>query len=199
VVRVAICWVLVTACSSKPAPPPVEQVVPHDAGEDAPEITAEPIDPASEVPIGRAPGRAQPRAVRPIDVILRSSPSGATVAVDGVLVGTTPTYWSVDANGREHEFLFVRKGYAYARYRFVPISSGVVHARLEPIGEDSAAGMPADMIQPPAAPPPRPPRRPTPLAPADAALPSLDADVDDAAAGAAPLDPVEASTTAPPP
>lgn len=154
--RVAICLVLGTACSSKPAPPPIEHVVPHDAGVVEPPA----FDPMTDVPLGHATGRpAAPRGSHPIDVVLRSSPSGAMAAIDGVLIGTTPTYWAGDANGREHEFLFVRKGYAYARYRFVPVTSGVVHARLEPITDDSAAGVPPEMIRLPDAPPPAPTRR----------------------------------------
>jgi hypothetical protein len=158
VVRVAICLACAAACSSKPAPSPVEQAVPHDAGA---VVEQAPFDPLTDAPIGRAPSRpAAPRASHPIDVILRSSPPSATVAIDGVLVGTTPTYWAGEANGREHEFLFVRKGYAYARYRFVPITSGVVHARLEPVAEDSDAGVPPEVIRLPDEPPPPPARRP---------------------------------------
>ena len=190
-VRVAIYLVLGTACSSKPAAPPVEQVVPHDAR------VAEPaaFDPRTDVPVGHPAGRpAAPHGSHPIDVILRSSPSGAMAAIDGVLVGTTPTYWAGEANGREHEFLFVRKGYAYARYRFVPITSGVVHARLEPVTDDSAAGVPPELIRLPDESPPAPPRRapppppspPPPPPPPDAAPAPLNTSPDEPATSGGP-------------
>lgn len=157
VLRVATLAVIgVIGCSGdKPAPARVPLVA-RDAGVVAPEPEDEVApDPATELPV-RAPARPAARAARPIDVTLRSSPSGATVAVDGVPVGVTPTYWAGDANGREHEFLFVRKGYAYARYRFVPVTSGVVHARLDPIADDRAS-LPPELLAPPApAPAPRP-------------------------------------------
>jgi hypothetical protein len=193
VVRVAIWLVLGAACSSRPAAPPAERVVPRDAG-----VVEQPaFDPLTDVPLGHATSRpAPPRGSHPIDVILRSSPSAAMVAIDGVLVGTTPTYWAGDANGREHEFLFVRKGYAYARYRFVPITSGVVHARLEPVADDSNAGVPPEMFrlpdEPPPAParraasPPSPPPAPSPPPPHDAGPAPLDAAPDDPASGSGP-------------
>jgi hypothetical protein len=77
---------------------------------------------------------------KPIDVVLKSSPPGAMAAVDGVQIGPTPTYWSNGAaDGREHEFTFVLRGFAAARYRFVPVASGVIHARLEAIADDRPA------------------------------------------------------------
>ena len=89
---------------------------------------------------------------RPIDVTLRSSPPGAQVAVDGTVIGNTPSFWSGNADGREHEFVFTMRGYAIARYRFVPVTSGVIHGRLDPIHEDNDAGVPTP---PPEVVPPR--------------------------------------------
>jgi hypothetical protein len=91
---------------------------------------------------------------------LRSTPSGATASVDGVVIGTTPTFWAGDANNKEHEFTFVRVGYAAARYRFVPITSGVIHARLESVADDSDAGVDTTLSPAwtPSAPPPAPPQ-----------------------------------------
>ena len=83
------------------------------------------------------------RPGRPIDVTLRSTPPGAQVAVDGAVLGNTPSYWSGMADGREHEFVFTMRGYAIARYRFVPVSSGVIHGRLDPIHEETDDGVPA--------------------------------------------------------
>ncbi|HEY0986761.1 MAG TPA: hypothetical protein VGD80_06895, partial [Kofleriaceae bacterium] len=102
------------------------------------------------------------------------SPPGATAAVDGVPIGPTPTYWSGDANGREHEFTFVLPGYAFARYRFVPITSGVVHARLEVLTDDVDAGVPTEMMPPSPGAPPAPsasPPAPNATPPAPSAAP----------------------------
>jgi hypothetical protein len=104
-----------------------------------------PARPLGPVPIDQTVGvrtndpprpPATNRPGRPIDVILRSTPQLAQAAVDGVPLGPTPAYWSGMADGHEHEFTFVLPGHAVARYRFVPITSGVIHARLEPISDD---------------------------------------------------------------
>ena len=107
---------------------------------------------AAQPQIGTVLPRTKGRPPRPIDVILRSSPSGARAAVDGTPIGTTPTYWSGDADGREHEFTFVLAKHAVARYRFVPITSGVVHARLDPIADDHPAANLEPLIAPRLAP-----------------------------------------------
>ena len=75
--------------------------------------------------------------------MLKSDPSGATVLVDGENLGQTPKYWSGVADGSEHEFAFTKPDYALARYRFVPITSGVLHATLERVssGETIDAGL----------------------------------------------------------
>lgn len=107
---------------------------------------------------GERPVQAQPlagRERRAIDVTLRSSPPGARVAVDGTEIGTAPTFWSGYADGRQHEFTFQLPRHAITRYRFVPVSSGVIHARLEPIAEERDAGV---------APPPEVVPHPPPLA-----------------------------------
>jgi hypothetical protein len=97
------------------------------------------LDEAGERRPSAPPG--PPHAAHPIDVHLRSTPPGAQVAVDGVFVGYTPTYWAGEADGREHEFTFVLAGHATARYRFVPTASGVIHPRLEPIADEPDAGV----------------------------------------------------------
>ncbi len=122
----------------------------------------------------------------PISITLRSSPPGANVAVDGTFVGTTPAYWAGDADGREHEFTFDLRGYALARYRFVPITSGVIHARLDPIAEETDAGVSAEQALPKTgsvlvAPPPAPAppdayiAPPAPVLAPDAPAPTPDA------------------------
>jgi hypothetical protein len=107
------------------------------------------------------PREPEPPRLRPtthtghaIEVVLRSSPPGATAAVDGVPTGPTPAYWAGQADGQEHEFTFVLAGHASARYRFVPITSGVIHARLEVLTDDTDAGVaePARPVEPPRAP-----------------------------------------------
>jgi hypothetical protein len=100
------------------------------------------------------------RQARAIDVVLRSTPTGAQAAVDGLVIGPTPAYWNGTADGREHEFTFVLSGHAIARYRFVPITSGTIHARLVPISDDVDAGVP-----PPEVVPPRPWEAPQPDTP----------------------------------
>lgn len=140
----AACWMASTACSGKgepstPAPPP-------------PPIDAAPADTVTELggtdpdkyldpdpdPSHRAPAKKpKVRASRPIDITLRSSPTGATAFVDNVEIGTTPTFWFGESDGRNHEFTFVLRGHGVARYKFVPVQSGTVHAKLEPVLDGS--------------------------------------------------------------
>lgn len=118
--------------------------------------------PATTPTRGKASGR-------PIEIVLRSTPSGAEVSIDGQSHGPTPAYWRGDS-GELHEFTFVLKGHAVARYRFVPITSGLVHARLDPVAQEVEAGHPASVMAPHAAPP-------TVVTP-DAAMPGLPAQID---------------------
>jgi hypothetical protein len=176
-VRIA-CLCLLIACSGgddKPKQKPAA-VVAADAG--VPGIREiKPYDPASGMHLDEdvaarpaTPPTPIDRPSRPIDITLRSTPTGAQAAVDGTIIGNTPAYWMGEANGREHEFTFVLNGYGTARYRFVPITSGVVHAKLERIVDDtgSATMPPQPFMQdkprpvPPVAPPP------APIAPPDA-------------------------------
>jgi hypothetical protein len=130
-------------CSSKgepptqqPTPPPVD-AAPADTiteiGGNDPDRFVDP-DPTHRVPAAKKP---RVRPARPIDIMLKSSPSGATAFVDGVAIGPTPTYWYGDSDGKEHEFAFSLRGHGVGRYRFVPIQSGTVHARLAPMTEDT--------------------------------------------------------------
>ncbi len=98
---------------------------------------------------------ATKRPTRPIEIVLRTSPVPARVSVDGSPLGNTPQVW-LGESGAEHEFAFEAPGYAMARFRFTPITSGVIHPRLEPVVEEIDAGMP---------PPPEvvPPQRPAPV------------------------------------
>jgi hypothetical protein len=130
-------WLVLAAiagCSGK-SRAPAPAAVPMDAP------AARPLGPVASdqpAPVRDDPRRPQPsnHPAHPIDVILRSTPNGAEAAVDGLPLGPTPAYWSGMADGHEHEFTFVLPGHAVARYRFVPITSGVIHARLERIPSD---------------------------------------------------------------
>jgi hypothetical protein len=186
--RAAIFLVLAIACSSKTEPPRSEPaprvsepaLAPTPAP--APEVASDRVDrvehsgdPADQPP-GRAPVRPaqRGRSIEFVEVVLRSSPPGASAAVDGKPVGPTPTYWAGEADGRTREFTFALPGYTPARYRFVPITSGVVHARLEVLADEPEPG---SMIRAPGnAAPSRPPAPdagpgPAPSAPASGAGP----------------------------
>ena len=178
---------LVAACSSQGEPQPASKPAPHvkmDAG--IPGITTiQGFDPASGMHLDEGGERrtvtpaAPARTPRAIDVTLRSTPPGALVSVDGAVVGYTPTYWPGQADGREHTFVFALSGYAVAQYRFVPVTSGVIHVRLERVAEEPGTGsgeapegtpVPgagSALVNPPPAPVVPPP--PTVVAPADAA------------------------------
>lgn len=168
--------VLGTGCSGgddapiKREPPPL-LLVPADGGVGSTAITVpQGVDPSAihlddyggYRPVPQPPLPQRDR--RAIDVTLRSSPPGARVAVDGTAVGNTPAFWSGYADGREHEFVFTLAGHAIARYRFVPVSSGVIHARLDPIAEEprTDAGV---MMPPPEVVPQQPPSAVVPPAP----------------------------------
>jgi hypothetical protein len=173
------------ACSDKASPQPTPQApvtTPGDAG--VRPLGPVPVEPGDVMhlddDVAKRPVQTQPpHPGKQIDIILRSTPSSATAFVDGVQVGLTPSYWSGMADGRMHEFTFVLAGHAAARYRFVPISSGVIHARLTPVSEEVDAGVPPPEVVPvPVAAPdaavlqaPAPP--PTVITPApDAAAPA---------------------------
>jgi hypothetical protein len=173
--------------ASVPKKDPTVVLVPGDGGVSSSAIVAAPgVDPASLQIAGGATrhNSGQPptsRERRPIDVTLRSSPSGARVAVDGSAIGTTPAFWNGFADGREHEFVFELPRHAIARYRFVPVSSGVIHARLEPhaVVQDAGIAAPPEVVPhpPPSAiiPPAAPPTIVTPPAvvtPVDANVPT---------------------------
>jgi hypothetical protein len=137
-VRLVLLALLLTACSDKTVP-----IAKTDTSKQG---SAVPLDAPDRTPPrpDDTPHVQPPQPVRgahPIQITLRTSPPGASAAVDGTPVGTTPAYWAGDADGREHEFTFDLRGYALARYRFVPITSGVIHARLDPIAEETDAGV----------------------------------------------------------
>ncbi len=144
--------VLLAACSDKGAPaqaPPAEP-----PKHDRPPVTIA-VDPGSGMHLDDDVGSRRPEPPPPsrnggraIDVTLRSTPTGANAAVDGVPVGTTPTYWAGQVDGREHEFTFELRGFTLARYRFVPVTSGVVHAKLERLEnpEEGSSTAPPELV-----------------------------------------------------
>jgi hypothetical protein len=168
---IAACLVL-ASCGSKGDPAPPALAIDAGSGPAAPAaahgVTELPAyDPDAGMHLDRDEreppvtpvARPRGRGGRVLGIILRSVPSGALAAVDGQPVGPTPAYWEGEFTGGEREFTFTLAGYAVARYRFVPITGGVVYGHLEPI----AVGEPAVV-----APLPRP-------APAPAPAPALSA------------------------
>jgi len=84
------------------------------------------------------------RASRRIYINLVSTPPGATASIDGQSIGSTPTYWEGPATGKPRNFTFVLPGYVMQQYRFVPVTSGTVHAPLKKMTKNDAdAGVPA--------------------------------------------------------
>lgn len=194
-VRVARSLAIAAACAgcsgegAPQVPPPTPPAPPQDAAIDG--VTVLPsVDPLSGMHLDEGPAparvaasRPKNRPARPIDVTLKSEPQGALAAVDGRPIGTTPTFWAGESDGLEHEFTFALAGHATARYRFVPITSGVLHAQLRPVGEEAQgsalepviapklvpdAAVPAAPVVPDAAPAPPPPAPPAPTPPAPA-------------------------------
>lgn len=77
---------------------------------------------------------------RAIELVLRSTPPGAIAAIDGIPIGPTPNVWQGSTDGRPREFTFVLPGYSIARYRFIPMQSGVVHGTLGRLKSEPDAG-----------------------------------------------------------
>jgi len=148
--------VVIAACGSssgdpepEPAPPPKIDAAVEPAQPPQPPPQPPPQDPAGLHVDDDATGPTKPvlpptkHAAHPIEITLRSTPAGARVLVDSLFVGKTPTYWSGNADGTPHSFTFVyepptrtAQRYAVAQYKFVPVTSGVIHAKLEPINEE---------------------------------------------------------------
>lgn len=125
------------------------QPAPPDAGmpDAAPAPGPAPPTPAYHLDVGPSTGwspasekKSPPRILR---LTLRSTPPGATALVDGVPIGSTPTYWEGPATGKPRNFVFTLPGHNMARYRFVPTTDGVVHATLKKLAADLPDAGPA--------------------------------------------------------
>jgi hypothetical protein len=130
-----------------PAPEPA---VPPAVPSDATEVTVAPEPPAARAPARREGGEAaaRPRVVRTAarvgQVVVRSTPSGALVVVDGRPRGQTPVTVS-DLQLGEHTFEVARSGYVPHREVVILNASGAsrtLSVRL-PAGLPMAGGAPA--------------------------------------------------------
>jgi hypothetical protein len=149
VARAVVLVIVASACSSGSASTPTSP-----SGSAAPPRRDKPADvvavnpPAAPVPPAAPPGAS---AQKTLDIALRSSPAGARAAVDGVPVGNTPTHFAMEADGRLHDFTFDRPGFVFVRYRFIPVQSGVIHARLNPVAVEeptsSTTGVESDDVR----------------------------------------------------
>lgn len=159
-----------TVDAGPPQPPPPEPGItttPRYDPRDGYHLDPDPVSPT-------ASGGASRRARPVVSLLLRSTPVGAIAAVDGQNLGPTPVLWEGES-GRAHDFTFRLPGHALARYKFVPITSGVVHGTLVRVTYEAAEGMPAGVA--PAAPTggkPAQPAQPAAPVPVDAA-PEVDA------------------------
>jgi hypothetical protein len=179
------------ACSGRadeaervPEPPPTV-IAPIDAGLVDGTTALPTFDPNADIPIDDAPANARngtgTRSRRTVEILLRSTPPGATVIVDGLSVGKTPTYWEGEFTGRAREFTFRLPGYTVGRYKFVPISNGIVHATLDPALSPIDVAQSALTTEKPA-----PQRRPPPLTPSAPAADARPAAISSDAAAAPP-------------
>ena len=82
-------------------------------------------------PLKTGTQKSPSRSRNSIELVLRSTPTGAEAAVDGIIVGRTPTLWTSPSGKEAHQFTFVLPGYSVARYRFIPVKDGVVHGSLQ--------------------------------------------------------------------
>jgi hypothetical protein len=177
-VRALAIVLTIAACSSdhdKPAPTPppppadaatIDGITTVGTPDPNAHLDEDPTGPVAARPTNKRPGRQ-------IEILLRSSPPNSTVYVDGLEVGRTPTYW-IGETGAEHEFTFSLPRHALARYKFFPITTGTLHARLDPVANDVDAGVPPPgLVQPSQIPPPETLVTPAPNMAPDAALAPL--------------------------
>jgi serine/threonine protein kinase len=111
-------------------------------------IPSEPLRPSSlpdgtpeEVPLSNASGSEEAasmepphRATEPARVTITSVPAGASVRIDGEVLGVTPLE-SQEIGGGPHDLVLVKPGYQTVRRRIDAITGSTVerHHRLEPL------------------------------------------------------------------
>jgi|GEM_PF-6494619 len=105
----------------------------------APEPGARLPDATSGAGRQRVFGPAPPPVREWVEIVLRSTPSGATVSVDGAIVGITPTFWRGAKIPAAREFRFDLERHQTADFTFVPIKSGVLHPSLVPTRDKADA------------------------------------------------------------
>ncbi len=140
IVTIASCALVAACASDSPGGTggKTAQAAPVDAPppEEPPPTEVEPVTAPPVYPVldrSAEPYQAPRERGRMVELTLRSTPPGAEAAIDGRLIGPTPTYWRGPLTGQPREFTFVMPDYAMARYRFVPTTNGVVHATLLPL------------------------------------------------------------------
>jgi len=142
------------------SPPPIDAGAP-DAAPASAAVAPVPtyhLDEGSSTGWHPAHDKSSPQRI--LRLTLRSTPPGATALVDGVPIGTTPTYWEGPATGKPRNFVFTLPGHTLARYRFVPTTDGVVHATLKKLAAQTPdAGVPGAAAERAAKPPAPDPAR----------------------------------------
>ena len=94
--------------------------------------------PAPAVPAPAPVHAATPAAPSTVEVVLDSSPQGASVDADGIAIGTTPMKWQVAPSGDPRTLTFKLAGYRQEVVKTVPASG----LRLRPTLEHLRHGRP---------------------------------------------------------
>ena len=115
----------------------------------APDVGAEPEGWLDPMPHSAESWHTQPsarsaRPARSVQLVIRSTPPGASVMIDGENVGVTPTFWEGEVTRESRDFVFILPGYAIGRYRFVATHDSIVHPTLKKLVKEVAldAGAP---------------------------------------------------------
>lgn len=87
--------------------------------------------PASREPWPARQAATAGRSKRTVQLMLRSTPPGATVMIDGEHVGITPAFWEGEVTSKPRDFVFILPGHAIGRYRFVATHDSIVHPSLK--------------------------------------------------------------------
>ncbi|MSP16998.1 MAG: PEGA domain-containing protein [Myxococcales bacterium] len=116
---------LVAACTSdaSPAAPAADRLpVP---GSDTPGAATDRHGDVRESPAAApSPPPAPPAPL--LELAVRSRPDGATLTIDGRVVGTTPVVFTLPATGEERLLALDLRGYQPVTYRATPVRSGLL-------------------------------------------------------------------------